>query len=264
MSDIISADGIYSVLSESLKNKLNITVRKCTESTNNDVKALARNGEAEGQVVVACTQTAGKGRLGRRFYSPQGTGVYMSVLLRPFLKPEDATLITTAAAVSVCKALNEIGIDGCGIKWVNDIYIDGRKVCGILAEAGLGAGERIDYAVLGVGLNMYAPDKGFPDDIKDIAGAVFSERRENLRNEFVGNFLNSFFGFYNSLTDRRHIEEYKKLCFLYGCEVDVINGADVRRAIVQGLDDGCGLMVEYDNGETAVLTSGEVSLKVIK
>ncbi len=262
--DIITSDGIRAVLSQPLKNKLNITVKECSESTNNDVKALARCGAPEGEVIVACTQTGGKGRLGRRFYSPDGTGVYMSVLLRPEIKPEDATLITTAAAVSVCKALNKMGVDSCGIKWVNDVYIDGRKVCGILTEAGFGTDGSVDYVVLGVGLNVYAPNGGFPDDIKDIAGAVFSEGKENMRNIFAGEFLNSFFEFYGNITDRKHVQEYKKLCFLYGCEVDVVVGDNVRRATVLGLDDNCGLQVEYHNGEGAVLTSGEVSLKVVK
>lgn len=264
MLDIISAEGINNVLSESLKNKLNITVKDCSESTNNDVKALARQGENEGQVVVAYKQTAGKGRLGRSFYSPDGTGVYMSLLLRPKIKPEDATLITTAAAVSVCKALNKMGVDNCGIKWVNDVYISGKKVCGILAESGFGTAGSMDYVVLGVGVNMYSPEGGFPDDIKDIAAAVFSEKKGNMRNIFIGEFLNSFYEFYGNITDRKHVQEYKKLCFLYGCEVDVIVGDSVRRATVTGLDDDCGLQVKYDNGELAVLSSGEVSLKVLK
>ncbi len=264
MLDIISADGIKTVLPVNLKNKLNITVKKCSESTNNDVKVLARGSAPEGEVVVACSQTAGKGRLGRAFYSPDGTGVYMSLLLRPVIKPEDAILITTAAAVSVCKALRKMGVDNCGIKWVNDIYIDGRKVCGILAESGFGTDGNMDYVVLGVGINMYEPQGGFPDDIKDVAGAVFSDRQENMRNLFVGEFLGSFYGFYQNITDRRHNDEYKKLCFLYGHDVDVINGDDIRRATVLGLDDNCGLIVEYESGEKAVLTSGEVSLKVTK
>lgn len=262
--DIITADVIREVLSQPLKNKLNITVKEYTESTNTDVKALARDGVGEGQVVVACTQTGGRGRLGRSFYSPDGTGVYMSILLRPEIKPGDATLITTAAAVSVCRALNKMGVDNCGIKWVNDIYIDGRKVCGILAEAGFDADGSVDYIVLGIGLNVYAPYGGFPDDIKDIAGAVFSEEKENIRNTFAGEFLNSFFEFYDDITDKKHVQEYKQRCFLYGCEVDVVIGDNIRRAKVLGLDDNCGLRVEYDNGEICTLTSGEVSLRVVK
>ncbi len=260
--DSISAVGIKAVLSQPLENKLNITVKECSGSTNDDVKSLARNGAGEGTVVVACTQTAGKGRLGRSFYSPDGTGVYMSVLLRPQIKPEDTTLITTAAAVSVCKALEKMGVSNYGIKWVNDIYIDGKKACGILAEAGITAGGNVDYVVLGVGLNVYEPEGGFPDDIKDIAGSIFSEKQENMRNRFVGEFINSFFELYENITDRKHIEEYRKLCFLYGREVDVIVGDSIRRATVRGLDDNCGLIVEYDNGESAILTSGEVSLRV--
>ena len=264
MLDIISAEGISRVLSTELKEKLNITVKECSESTNNDVKALARRGEPQGRVVVACTQTAGKGRLGRSFYSPDGTGVYMSVLLRPQICPVDVPLITTAAAVGVCRALEALGVYSCGIKWVNDVYIDGGKVCGILAESGFGTDGGVDYVVLGVGLNMYPPKEGFPAEIKDVAGAVFAEERESLRNRFVGEFLESFFKIYDSITDRVHVEEYKKRCFLYGCDVDVVVGDSTRRATVRGLDDNCGLLVEYEGGEAAVLTSGEVSLRVVK
>ncbi|MBR5442155.1 MAG: biotin--[Clostridia bacterium] len=264
MVDIISVGGIENRLSTSLKSKLNITVKACSESTNNDVKSLARSGEPEGRVVVACAQTEGKGRLGRSFYSPDGTGVYMSVLLRPQLSPADVPLITTAAAVAVCIALEKAGVMDCGIKWVNDIYIGDKKVCGILAESGFNADGGVDYVVLGIGLNVYPPEGDFPAEIKDIAGAVFGNEQADIRNVLIGEILNSFFDIYSTITSRDHVEEYKKRCFLYGREVDVIVGDSIRRATVMGLDHSCGLQIEYDNGERATLTSGEVSLKLAK
>ena len=188
----------------------------------------------------------------------------MSLLLRPDLKPEDATLITTAAAVSVCKALSQMGVNNSAIKWVNDVYLNDKKVCGILTEAGFDSSGKLSFAVLGVGLNMYEPTSGFPDEIKDIAGAVFSEKKEGLEDRFIAGFLNAFYEFYVDITSKKHIAEYKRLCFLYGREVDVIKGDSVRQARVSGLDDNCGLIVEYADGEKDVLTSGEVSLKVKK
>lgn len=264
MLDSISVKGIEKSLDSSLKGKLNIEIKECSESTNDDVKNLARIGGTEGSVIIACRQTCGKGRLGRAFFSPDNTGVYMSLLLRPDLKPEDATLITTAAAVSVCKALSQMGVNNSAIKWVNDVYLNDKKVCGILTEAGFDASGKLSFAVLGVGLNMYEPAGGFPDDIKNIAGAVFSEKQEGLEDRFIAGFLNAFYEFYVDITSKKHIAEYKRLCFLYGREVDVIKGDSVRQARVSGLDDNCGLIVEYADGEKDVLTSGEVSLKVKK
>jgi BirA family biotin operon repressor/biotin-[acetyl-CoA-carboxylase] ligase len=188
----------------------------------------------------------------------------MSVLLRPQIKPEKAVMITTAAAVSVCEALEKVGASSASIKWVNDIFVNRKKVCGILTEAGFDSNGKLSFAVLGVGLNMYEPTSGFPDEIKDIAGAVFSEKQEGLEDRFIAGFLNAFYEFYVDITSKKHIAEYKRLCFLYGREVDVIKGDSVRQARVSGLDDNCGLIVEYADGEKDVLTSGEVSLKVKK
>lgn len=262
--DVITCDGIKKYIDTGLKTRINIEYLKKIESTNDIVKKRATQGEKEGLLVIAGEQTAGKGRMDRNFFSPGDTGVYMSLLLRPQIKPSDAVLITTAAAVGVCKALNKMNVGNQGIKWVNDIYIDGKKACGILAEAGFDTKGKLDYIVLGVGLNMYEPKNGFPDDIRGIAGAVFSEKQEDMRNRFVGEFLNAFFGFYGNIADRSHVQEYKELCFLYNRDVDVINAGEIRRATVLGLDDNCGLQVMYDNGEKAVLTSGEVSLKVVR
>jgi BirA family biotin operon repressor/biotin-[acetyl-CoA-carboxylase] ligase len=263
--DILCGDVINSYLDNNLRDRLNIAAVSSVTSTNRLVKDKAVQGENEGYVLISGHQTEGRGRLGRSFYSPSDSGVYMSILLKPSINPQDATLITTAAAVSVCEALCKMGVTDTGIKWVNDIFIGDRKVCGILTEAGFDIENNLlSYAVLGVGLNMYAPEGGFPEDIKDIAGAVFSEKREDARNKFVSAFLTAFFRYYEDIESRSHISSYRDKCFVLGKEINIIKGDTVTRARALDVDDNCGLVVELSDGEKAVVSSGEISIRTIK
>lgn len=262
--DIISAEGIYAYLDDCLKSKVSVTVAQSVTSTNRVVKEKASRGEKEGYLLASAHQTEGRGRLGRSFFSPSDTGIYMSLLLKPAINPQDATLITTAAAVSVCEALEKLGVRDTGIKWVNDIFLNGRKICGILTEAGFDIENNLlDYVVLGVGLNVYAPDGGFPDDIKDIAGAVFEQREEDVRNKLTAFFLNSFYGYYENLESRSHVEEYARRCFVVGKDINVIKGDTVTRARALSVDENCGLVVELSDGSRQTVSSGEISIRTI-
>ena len=156
-------------------DNLTVEVYKEVTSTNTLLKQRSQSGAPHGLVIAAESQTSGRGRMGREFFSPDQTGVYFSILLRPTLSPSDALLITTCAAVACARALEKISGKTAQIKWVNDIYIDERKVCGILTEASFVQGK-IDFAVLGIGINLYTPDNGFPADIKDKAGSLFTCR----------------------------------------------------------------------------------------
>lgn len=263
IQDVLSDEGINSFLDEEIKNKIKIDIRECVGSTNDEVKKLALQGEKEWCVLLSRCQTQGKGRLGRSFFSPDSTGVYMSILLRPRCKPEEAVLITTAAAVAVCHALEKVGAQAPLIKWVNDIYINGKKVCGILTEAGFGAqGGALDYAVLGIGVNIYAPEGDFPCELQSVAGYAFDDKKENLTNEFVAEILNSFHTIYSSLTKRLFIEEYRRRCFVLGKEINVISQGDVTPAKALDIDENCNLLVKYSNGEKVLLSSGEISVRV--
>ena len=131
-------------------------------------------------------QTQGRGRLGRSFFSPSDSGLYMSILLRPDMAAADAVKITTAAAVSVALAVEKVSDQKPDIKWVNDIYINGRKICGILTEASFSMESGgLDCAVLGIGVNTYEPEGGFPEAIRDIAGPIFHERKSDMRNRIA-------------------------------------------------------------------------------
>ncbi len=264
VKDVLSAEKITENLSVDLKNIIKPVVLEKTTSTNDIAKKYAVEGASEGAFVVSGTQTDGRGRMGRNFFSPEDTGVYMSLLLRPEVEPSNAVSITTAAAVAVCEALEKISDVKAEIKWVNDVFVNGKKVCGILTEAGFSADKNIlDYAVLGVGVNMYAPENGFPEEIKETAGAVFSEKHENARNEFVSCFLNSFMNYYNNICENTHGTAYAERCFVLGKSIDVIRGGETRRAKALALDENCGLSVRFEDGTEAVLNSGEISVRTV-
>ena len=246
-----------------LKGRLNIEVKKTVTSTNALLKEKAAAGAPEGTVLIALSQTAGRGRFTRKFFSPSDSGIYMSILLRPRISAENAALITTAAAVAVAEAAEKLSGGKTAIKWVNDVLIDGKKICGILTEASLNieSGE-LDYAVLGIGLNVYEPENGFPDEIKNIAGAILKERGSGNKSRLAATVLESFFKYYNTITEPSFIGTYRKRCVVLGKQINVLSPAGARSAYALDIDENCRLRVRYKDGEEALLSSGEVSIKI--
>ncbi|MCL6457060.1 MAG: biotin--[acetyl-CoA-carboxylase] ligase, partial [Gorillibacterium sp.] len=211
-TDILSAGAISKHLNAQ-GQKLRVEVFKTIPSTNEAAKILAQNGEAEGKVILSEEQTAGRGRNGRKFFSPPGTGIYMSILLRPKLSAAESTLLTTSAAVAVALAIERVSGKDTQIKWVNDVFMEGKKVCGILTEASMSLENGwLDYAVLGIGINVALPTSGFPNDLTGIATSVFSESHHHgdLRNRLVAEVLNYFMQYYEHLTDRLFLSDYRK------------------------------------------------------
>lgn len=260
--DEITSQGVTEYLSDDLKNIFRICVVDETESTNNDAKKYASDGVEEGFVLIANRQKNGKGRMGRSFFSPEDTGIYMSLVLKPEISPEKAVFITTAAAVSVCKALEKVGAEKPQIKWVNDVFVNGKKVCGILTEAGINPeNKKLDYAVLGVGVNMYSPKGDFPADLRDIAGGALTEAKENLRNRFIAYFLESFMEFYKNISSGKHISEYRDRCFVLGSDINIISHERITPAKALEIDENCCLVAELSDGERVVLNSGEISIR---
>ncbi len=233
------------------------------DSTNTALKAESAKGAMEGTVIIADAQTAGKGRLGRRFESPEGTGIYMSILLRPKFPPEEALKITTGAAVAIAKAIEEVSGEESKIKWVNDIYMRERKVCGILAESSLNP-EGFDYVVLGIGINVKAPEGGFPQEIKDIAGAVFEDEvPENARERIAALVIDNFFGFYEQMPGDEYIDEYRARSLLTGREVTYISNLTglEESGVAVDVDRDCHLLVKLPDGTIKAFSTGEVNLK---
>lgn len=261
-NDIISAESITPYLRGTAKD-FQLEVRQTVTSTNTIAKELAAKGAKEGTVIIAREQTEGRGRMGRSFYSPKASGIYFTLILRPTLNLEDSLLITTAAAVAVVKAIKAVAGIKAGIKWVNDIFVDGKKVCGILTEASLNfESGGLEYAVVGIGINI---DTGhFPKELSQIAGSVFSDKPSDkpVTSMLVAEVLNNMAECMNSLTEKKYLEEYRSHSFLIGQEILVQKGTAVIPAKALDIDEKARLVVEYEDGTREVLSSGEVSVRV--
>ena len=245
------------------QDTFDIEVYKVIDSTNNKAKILGSEGALEGKVIIAEEQTGGKGRLGRSFFSPTGSGIYMSLLLRPKVEATKALLITTAAAVAVAEAIEAVSHKDAKIKWVNDIFIDEKKVCGILTEASLGMENGgVEYAVLGIGINVKEPKGGFPKEIKDIATSIFKDANTDVRSQLIAEILERFWDYYQVLCEKTYMEEYKRRSFLIGRRITVISGEERRDATALEINDDCQLKVRMDDGEECILSTGEVSIKL--
>ena len=264
-SDVLSPENIRRQLGE-LESSIALEVRDSVDSTNTLVKHLAEQGGREGMVVIAQHQTAGKGRLGRSFYSPKGTGLYLSILLRPKFSAQEALSITTAAAVAVAEAVDQVtGKEGgeAKIKWVNDVYYRYRKVCGILTEASIDFETGgLHYAVLGIGVNLTPPPGGFGPDIAPVAGALFPQApAPGTKTELAAAILSGFFRYYQDLPRRSYMKEYQRRSLLTGVEITFQEGEALREGLVTGVDDQARLLVRLPGGETKVFSAGEVNIK---
>lgn len=261
-TDILSAQGIQKYLNGACRG-LELHVLPETGSTNTVLREKANEGAAEGCTVIAGVQTAGRGRMGRSFYSLGDIGVYTSVLLRPTdLTPVQAIGLTTMAAVAVCEAIEEVSGRQAQIKWVNDVFMDGKKVSGILTEASMGLESgSLDYVIVGVGINAYAPKEGFPKEIEQIAGAVFQERQNDGKNHLAAEFLNHFMEYYGRRQEMDYVEKYRERCFVIGKEIRVLSSHGERKALALDVDEECHLLVRYEDGSTERLSSGEISIR---
>ncbi|WP_028510608.1 biotin--[acetyl-CoA-carboxylase] ligase [Ruminococcus sp. NK3A76] len=258
----LSKEGITALLGD---ERFTVDVRHTVTSTNDLLKQLAVTGTPEGYALIAAEQTMGKGRFGRKFYSPDGSGVYISLLLRPKMKAEDSLFITTSAAVAVCRAVETIsgGRLSPKIKWVNDIYINQKKVCGILTEAAVSfESGMLDYAVLGIGINITTPEGDFPEEIKGIATSLFGgTEQDNIRNRIAAEVLKELGGLIDAPDDKACLEEYKQRQLLIDRDIVVIKGDKRIFARALGVDERARLCVRYEDGSTEALISGEVSVR---
>ena len=251
----LSTEKIRALLPECLKS-LPIVIYDSTDSTNTRAKALALEGAEHGTAVCAESQTAGRGRQGKSFFSPGGTGLYMSLVLRPGdASGRDVQMATVLAAVAVCRAIEaEAGVSP-KIKWVNDLYLGGRKVCGILAEAVASAGG-IDSVILGVGVNCTT--ESFPGELQGIAGSLGNEglSRNALAAKIVGNILS----LWERAASPEIMEEYRARSLMQGKTVSYMREGAWRTGVVTDINNEGNLAVS-EGGVIRVLRSGEVSVK---
>lgn len=262
-SDILSPQGIRRFLKPEYRD-LDLTVLPTAPSTNALVREKANQGCPEGCIIIACEQTAGRGRYGRQFFSPVDSGVYLSLLLRPTAySPQQATCLTAAAAAAMCQAIEEVTGQQPGIKWVNDIFLHGKKVCGILTEAAVGLETgTLNYMVLGAGVNLYPPAEGFPEEIQPIAGSVLERSCPEAKNRLVGEFLNRFWDFYTHPKCRTYLEDYRSRSLAIGQNVTVLSAGRAVSAYAYGIDDDFRLLVRYDSGKTEALSYGEIRIQL--
>ena len=231
------------------------------ESSNRTAKLLALDGAVHGTLVLTACQSAGRGRLGRSFASPAGKGVYLSVLLRPAQRAAAAQTATIGAAVAVCRAVKALcGIE-LSIKWVNDLYYQGKKVCGILTEAGtdLESGQ-LEWLVVGIGLNLTACASDFPPELAAKAGSLYPGGPAPVSRAALGGAIaRELLALCRA--DFDCLDEYRARCFVPGHWVTVCTGTETYAAKALRIDEAGRLVVERENGRQEALRCGEVTTR---
>lgn len=243
----------------------NIHVFGEVDSTNTILKKMAHEGAPAGTVVVANRQTAGRGRLGRTFHSPGGMGVYLSALIRPDCTPDQLMHLTCATAVVMCDAVFAAFGFRPKIKWTNDLVVGAKKLGGILTELSINPQTgRVDYAIIGVGINCGQRKDDFDESIRSMAISarmVLGQRAD--RNKLIAEMIRRLAPLDRYLFRYRSniLEQYKAYCITLGKEVSIVRGSEVRHALALDIDAEGGLVVRYDSGEIGTVTSGEVSIR---
>ena len=232
-----------------------------TDSTNLWIKRLAKEGAPEGTLALAEFQSAGRGRLGRSWEVPEGTSVMMSILLRPKFEPQYAPTLTLVMGMAVAKAVKSLGFD-VSIKWPNDVVVSHKKICGILTEMGVRDGK-IDYAVIGVGINVNI--KEFPEEMVDKATSLYLESgKEFDRSQIPGLVMEAFEKYYEKFAATCDLsglkEEYESILANYNQPVRVL-AKEPYEGVARGITDGGELLVEKTDGTIVAVSAGEVSVR---
>ena len=262
----IVTDGIYNetTIADQIHTKWagkTVHFAKETDSTNLWIKRLAKEGAPEGTLALAEFQSAGRGRLGRSWEVPEGTSVMMSILLRPKFEPQYAPTLTLVMGMAVAKAVKKLGFD-VSIKWPNDVVVSHKKICGILTEMGVRDGK-IDYAVIGVGINVNIRE--FPEEMADKATSLYLESgREFDRSQIPGLVMEAFEEYYEKFAATCDLsglkEEYESILANYNQPVRVL-AKEPYEGVARGITDGGELLVEKTDGTIVAVSAGEVSVR---
>ena len=257
MKDILSATGISVLLPSQLRG-LRIFAYDSIDSTSTEARRLIAAGEiGDAALVTANSQTAGRGRQGRSFFSPADTGLYMTLAIRTAADFADAVSLTTMASVAAVRAIKRLTPLEPQIKWVNDIYIGGKKVCGILTEAvgAFGSGEV--YILIGVGVNISTAD--FPSEIENVAASL---GQPLSRNALAAELTAELMSFAENLADKSYIDEYRAHSLVIGRDITYTRAGEITAARAVGIDENGGLEVEHADGSRDTLRSGEISVRL--
>ena len=262
----VVTDGIYNetTIADQIHTKWagkTVHFARETDSTNLWIKRLAKEGASEGTLALAEFQSAGRGRLGRSWEVPEGTSVMMSILLRPKFEPQYAPTLTLVMGMAVAKAVKSLGFD-VSIKWPNDVVVSHKKICGILTEMGVRDGK-IDYAVIGVGINVNI--KEFPEEMADKATSLYLESgKEFDRSQIPGLVMEAFEEYYEKFAATCDLsglkEEYESILANYNQPVRVL-AKEPYEGVARGITDGGELLVEKTDGTIVAVSAGEVSVR---
>ncbi len=253
----LSGDALCgAVIGSALKKPHTLEVLPTVSSTN----TYLREGDfPSGHVVLSLEQTAGKGRRGKSFISPRGSGLYFSFIMKDSVPIENMWAVTFMAAIAVAKTLRSYGADA-GIKWVNDVYVNGRKICGILTEVTLDAEARTSREiVVGIGINM--KKAAYPDEIKGVAISLEEAGASARVCDVAASVINLFDGMYADFDIPSVLREYRALCFMLGMDITYIKNGESHSAKAKAILDNGNLSVESD-GEERILSSGEISISI--
>ncbi|MBN2859066.1 MAG: biotin--[acetyl-CoA-carboxylase] ligase [Sphaerochaetaceae bacterium] len=258
----LSAEDISLSLSPPWRERISLNVLETVDSTNQEAKRLLADGAGDLTVILSSWQTHGKGRLGRTFHSPSGSGLYMSLIVRRELDMTDAILVTSAVAVAAQETFSTFSERKIGIKWVNDLYIEGKKVAGILTE-GTSSFEsgKMESLIIGIGVNLYPPQGGFPEEIRDTATTLFEEPTPQV-NTLAASLIERIAAIVEHLHDRSVMQRYRNHSIVLGRIVTVSQGNTTYSAMVDSINDDGSLSVTDNQREKRVLNSGEISLRV--
>lgn len=258
---LLSGNGIISKtkIEEILGNDVTVKIFDVIDSTNSEAKRILSCGFSGKAIIVADEQTSGRGRLGRTFYSPKSTGVYFSIIITPDSSLSDASLVTTAASVAAMRAIEKTTGKRVMIKWVNDLYLGEKKICGILTEAVTDLENgKLSGLVVGVGINISTDD--FPEDIKERAASLGVIDAD--RSLIAAETAKEFFDITNDLSNRKFLNEYRERSYVLGKDIYYIKNGEKHDGKAVGIDDDGGLIVEKENGENTILRGGEITVRV--
>lgn len=257
-SDFLTVPGIKANLNQKSSHR-EITLLDSVDSTNNRAKAMALEGAAEGSIVIAREQKAGRGRQGRSFFSPKDKGIYMSIILRPQAQFQDIQTFTIATGVAICRVIEEVGEVQPQIKWVNDIFINGKKVCGILTEA-MGDLEtnQADTVILGIGVNLAIDPQEFPGELQTIATSLITKGIS--KNKLVAKIIEEVEAAIDQRNEPKIMEEYKNHSLVLNREIDFTYNRQRLQGIAKDINSHGNLIVATSEGDIT-LYGGEISLR---
>lgn len=235
----------------------NITILDCVDSTN---EWLKQNGTKHGQIVLAREQTGGKGTKGRSFFSPKDTGLYLSMLFTQKLTQEHLSLLTLAAAVAVSESLEIICGVNAKIRWVNDIFVNDKKVCGILTESKVSPDGNPESIIVGIGINLFEPKNSF-GELSDIAGAVLKKGSSFLFNSLSAEIINRLKIYFDGINNTDFLKIYREKCFILNKSISVTTPTGCFDAIANEIDNLGRLTVTDVSGQLHTLCSADVSIK---